>query len=126
MLKPITFTINSSINLYLFTLCSTEAGLKRIKDSKTKFKLITSKTLNKEDYFLLDESCNKLNEKQKEKLKKLNSYLGSNTEYNQNLPFAFYYTIPDNSLPILWMDKETYKNESGNISEWYGLTPRNF
>jgi hypothetical protein len=125
-IKPILWTIGSSVKPYLFTLCGTESGLEKISDHQSKFSVQTGLVLKRKDYFLLDKSCKKFSDKQKKKVEKINSQLNCSNDLNLNLPFAFYYTIPDNSLPLLWLDGDRYRNEYGQETIWYGLTPRNF
>lgn len=125
-IRPITNAIGNSVKPFLFTLCSTNSGLNKIEQAKTKFTVFSALILNKEEYFLLDDNCNKLTFNQKKKLTKINTLLGDNSEFNLNIPFAFYYTIPDNSLPLLWLDGAKYINDQGFEKEWYGLTPRSY
>ena len=62
---PLTYTMNESVRPYLFTLCSTYAGLFKIQEARSKFTVFSSYVLNERDYYLLDSTCNKLSPKQK-------------------------------------------------------------
>jgi hypothetical protein len=127
-MTPLTYTINDSVKPFLFTICSTNKGLNRIQDAKTKFRVFSSYILNDQDYFLLDETCNKLSLRQKEIVSKINNSMRELGDdfFNLNIPFAFYYSVPDNSLPLLWKDGNEYLSSNGQIKHWYGLTPRNY
>ena len=125
---PLTYSLNNSVRPYLFTICSTNSGMFRIQEAKSKFSIYSSYILNERDYFLLDDSCDKFNRKQKDTIRKINyamRELGDNF-INLNIPFAFYYSIPDNSLPILWKDGIEYEMENGQKKNWYGLIPRDY
>mgnify|MGYP001290618616 CR=1 FL=1 len=125
---PLTYTMNDSIKPYLFTLCSTYSGLFKIQEARSKFSVFSSYVLNEKDYFLLDKSCNKFNKNQKEVIDKLNNSIMDRGDefFNLNIPFAFYYSIPDNAMPMLWKDDIEYETENGQLKKWYGLTPRHY
>lgn len=125
---PLTYSLNDSVKPYLFSLCSTNSGLFKIQEARSKFSVYSSYVLNEKDFFLLDDSCKKLNAKQKESVSKINNAIMDRGDefFNLNIPFAFYYSIPDNSLPLLWKDGVEYENECGQKKNWYGLTPRHY
>ena len=125
---PLTYSMNDSIKPYLFTLCSTYSGLYKIQEARSKFSVFSSYVLNEKDYFLLDQSCSKLNKKQKEDMVRINNLIMERGDefFNLNIPFAFYYSIPDNSLPMLWKDAIEYESTDGETKQWYGLTPRHY
>jgi|GEM_PF-1880191 len=125
---PLTYLMNSSTKPYLFTLCSTNSGLFKIQEAKSKFSVVASYVLNERDYFLLHNSCRKFNDKQKEIINNINSNIMDRGDefFNLNIPFAFYYSIPDNALPMLWKDGVEYELINGQKKQWYGLTPRQY
>lgn len=127
-ITSLVYRLNNSIKPYLFTVCSTYSGIFRIQQARSKFTVFSSLILNEQDYFLLDDTCSKFDLKQKEGVEKINSNLRQlgDSFFNQNIPFAFYYSIPDNALPLLWKDKFKYNDDNGVEQEWYGLIPRDY
>lgn len=125
---PIIYSINDSVKPYLFTLCSTYSGIFKIQDAKSKFRVFSSYILNEKDYFLLEDNCKKFDDVQKKKISDINDKILDRGEeyFNLNIPFAFYYSIPDNALPLLWKDDKEYVTDEGETKRWYGLTPRNY
>ena len=113
---------------YLFTICSTIPGEKYIYASGTAFKIYSAIVLHEKDYFLLNDECKKLTNSQKNKIKKINTLLLERGQdfFNLNLPLAFYYSVPDNSLPLLWQDGTEYSIDNNDIKKWYGLMPRKY
>ena len=70
-----------------------------------------------------------MSENQKTPIEQQNSFLltGLGEELvNKNIPFAFFYSIPDNALPALWKDAVPYTDGTGLHQEWYGLLPRDY
>lgn len=125
---PVTMTINTSVRPFLFTLCATDIGLLKIQEQRSKFRVFSSIILEERNHFLLEDICNKLDENQKSYIRNINNkilYPGDH-EYNLNIPFGFYYSIPDNALPLLWKDNVEYSDDNGNRKNWFGLTPRNY
>lgn len=120
--------LNSSVKPYLYTICSTDIGVDMINNQNTSFRLYSAIRLCKKDYFLLDEECTILTIEQKNKISKINSILLNKGEevFNLNLPIAFYYSIPDNALPLLWKDGYEYSDDNNQTKKWYGLIPRDY
>jgi hypothetical protein len=83
--------------------------------------------LSKEKDHLLDPINKVLEEKEKTKIRELNHLIGivDKNKYHLGLPFAFYYSAPDNALGILWSDNTKYVNEKIE-KKWYGLIPREY
>jgi len=125
--KKISYSLNSSIKPFLFTICGTEDGIRKIDNFGSNFKVKSQILLRKDEYYLLDKSNKILLDEEKAQIRTLNFYLGitESNEYHLGLPFAFYYSTPDNSLGILWNDNTEYKMNNTN-RKWYGLVPREY
>ncbi|GAB3669394.1 hypothetical protein GCM10028791_44270 [Echinicola sediminis] len=126
-IKQVSPSLNSSIKPYLFTICGTREGIELIDGYRSNFKIKTQVILSKETDHLLDPSNKILNENEKKRIIELNQMIGivDKNKYHLGLPFAFYYSAPDNALGILWSDNTKYKNK--NIDKrWYGLIPREY
>ena len=125
--KNISSSLNSSIKPYLFTICGTNDGINYINSYGSKFKVKAQIVLTKEQYYLLDPSNKILQDEEKIQIKKLHKLIGidEKNNYHLGLPFAFYYSAPDNSLGILWSDNTDYKVNNVD-KKWYGLIPREY
>lgn len=126
-IKNISYTLNSSVKPYLFTICGTTEGIELINAYGSNFTVKSQKILTKEKYHLLDPINYILSEEEKKKIKELNKQIGidDKSKYHLGLPFAFFYSAPDNSLGILWGDNIKYK-ENNIEKKWYGLIPREY
>lgn len=127
-IKEIGYTLNSSTKPYLFTICATEMGIKKIERNNSNFKIESSIILNEKEFSLLDDQSQILSNDEKIKIKKLNAKLGilDNSNFHLGLPFAFYYSAPDNALGILWNDNTKYIDDKKNDKKWYALIPREY
>lgn len=125
---PITLVINTSVRPFLFTLCATDMGLLKIQALGSKFRIWSSIILKEKNHFLLEDDCKTLSDYQKDYVNRINKKIMNpgDHDFNLNIPFAFYYSIPDNALPLLWKDNISYADENGIIKKWYGLIPRNY
>jgi len=126
-IKNISYTLNSSIKPYLFTICGTAEGIKFINDFGSNFQIKSQVILSKERFHLLDPDNKILLEKEKKQIRELNRKLGvdEKSKYHLGLPFAFFYSTPDNSLAILWNDNNSYDAQNAS-KKWYGLIPREY
>jgi len=126
-IKNISQILNSNIQPYLFTICGTQDGLDFINNFRSNFVIKSQIILSKENDHLLDPINKVLEEHEKKKIRELNQLigLGHKNKYQLGLPFAFYYSAPDNALGILWGDGFEYLNE-GIGKKWYGLIPRDY
>lgn len=66
--------------------------------------------------------------KEKEKIKSVNSMLkkAGTFDFNLGLMIAFYFTIPNNSMPMFWKDGYSYTDRNGTTKEWKAILPRRF
>ncbi len=126
-IKVLGYSLNSSTKPYLFSICGTQKGIKKIDDYNSKFILKTSLVFDNPDDFLLANNSQTLTKKEKKTILNLHNLIGlrENNKYHLGLPLAFFYSTPDNSLGILWNDKNPY-DLNGVGKEWYGLIPRNY
>lgn len=125
--KNISYVLNASIKPYLFTIYGTSLGIETINEYGSRFKIKSQVILDKEKYYLLDSDNNVLLDKEKEEIRKLNTIFGidDKSKYHLGLPFAFFYSTPDNSLGILWNNNQNYGASSGN-KILNGLIPREY
>lgn len=126
-IKQVSPSLNSSIQPYLFTICGTQDGVDLINGYSSKFVIKSQVILSKEKDHLLDPINKVLEDKEKTKIRELNQLIGivDKNKYHLGLPFAFYYSAPDNALGILWSDNTKYVNEKVE-KKWYGLIPREY
>ncbi len=47
-------------------------------------------------------------------------------DFDLGLMIAFYFTIPNNSMPMFWKDGYTYTDKNGAIKEWKAILLRRF
>lgn len=126
-IRNISYTLNSSIKPYLFTICGTNEGIELINSYGSNFIVKSQMILTKEKHQLLDPKNKILLDHEKTRIKELNKQIGidDRSKYHLGLPFAFFYSAPDNSLGILWGDNIKY--QSNDIEKkWYGLIPREY
>jgi hypothetical protein len=67
-------------------------------------------------------------QKEKAQLKCINGKLiqvGS-AKYDKGLLLAFYYAVPNNTMPIIWKEGQKYNDNSGNTRNWFALLPRKY
>ena len=112
---------------YLFSLCASPQGIQKVRDN-TNFDVIFGQLLDESTHQFYHESCNYFTSKEKVKLEKVNSLLKrkGSFDFDLGLLIAFYFTIPNNSMPIFWKDSYTYLDKKGNKQNWKALLPRQF
>lgn len=118
--------LSSSYETYLLCLCATPSGIDNVHDN-TNFEVICGITLDEESHQCYNEKCDIFDEEEKEKLKGINDLLiKKHINFDKGLLIAFYYSVPNNTLPLIWNDGWKYKDHLGNENEWYALLPRNY
>lgn len=119
--------LGASFKAYLLCICATPQGKKHVEHNSD-MKVIECLLLEEVRSQFLNESCEVFDKDEKKDLKEINRRLNSSdfaSGYgNLGLLIAFYFTIPNNTLPFLWMDKYKYRNESGVEKSWFALLPR--
>lgn len=112
---------------YLFSLCASPQGLSNV-ESNTNFKVIYGQLLEASQHQYYSEECTFFDSKEKAKLISVNGQLKNPNAYDFDLGLmlAFYFTIPNNAMPIFWKDNYNYTDRSGNKKQWTALLPRRF
>lgn len=127
--------INNRLNLilkpshktYLLSICATPEGIENI-ESNSNFKVLTGVKLDKENFQFTDNDCNTFSPKEKTVLNELNHKLNPDgrNDYNKGLLLAFYNSTPNNCMPIIWRDKQSYQDSKNKSRKWVALLPRDF
>jgi hypothetical protein len=127
--KYINNTLNTvipqDVEYSLFTLFSTISGVQNITNKTNVASVRSLFTITEEESILSDQnkifSC-----KEKERIKKANELLGSGTsDFDYYFLFGFYYSMPNNSLQLLWKNNFKYENRGTN-KVWHALLPREY
>jgi hypothetical protein len=121
--QKLNLLLNPSYVTYLLTICATPEGISKVEE-ETNFSVINGILLEENIYQNYTENCNNFTHKEKEKLKFLNNRLKNNVgaDYDRGLLVTFFYSPPNNSMPILW--KDGYKYDNGK--QWCALIPRQY
>jgi len=111
---------------FLLSLCATPQGIKNVTDN-TNFQVLPGIILEEESQHYSDKS-NIFTSREKEKVKAVNAKLkkAGTFDFDLGLMLAFYFTIPNNSMPIFWKEGYPYIDAHGNKKEWEALLPRKF
>lgn len=117
--------LNASHNAYLYCICGTFDGLKLINDN-TSFKASAVNVLYRDKDYYTDKDCNYFSNAEKLTIsEKIDLLKSRNAKYDLGLLIAFEYSIPNNSMPLLW--KHGFKYNVDNIEkEWHALLPRDY
>lgn len=118
--------IKPSHEPYLLSLCATPQGLERV-EKNTHFKVMPGIILNEEYQHYSDDS-KVFSKEEKQKIIRANNLLKKQGgyDYDLGLLLAFYFTIPNNSMPIFWKDDYEYVDDKGTTKQWTALLPRRF
>jgi len=119
--------LNPSHKPYLLTLCGTPQGLSHVQDT-TNFKTMCELILSERDFQHYSTNSTAFNGDEKEFLIKTNGLLSSpgDEEYDKGLLIAFYFTVPNNTMPIIWKDQYPYVDKNGQAKHWFALLPRRY
>lgn len=125
--EKLNLALNPSHIPYLFTICATSEGINNVTNN-TNFKVLNGIELTEDLYQHYTDVCHYFNPTEKNKLIQLNNLLKDKNafDYDRGLLIVFYYSVPNNSMPILWKDGYKYVDENGNKKIWYALLPRQF
>ncbi len=125
--------INDKLNLLLspshsailLTICATPNGIKKIRENSN-FKVLTGVTIQEERYQYYSTKCHYFDDVEKRAIKELNSKLKdpAKQDYDRGFLIAFYYSVPNNTMPIIWKDNYKYVTKDGGTSTWFALLPR--
>ncbi len=127
ILEKLNLILNPSHKPYLLTICATSEGLEKV-NSETNFEVINGIELTESEYQHYNDKCKKLNTKLKTKLTSLNDRLKTKNkkDYDRGLLIVFFYSPPNNTMPILWKEGYKYVNDAGENKEWFSLIPRQY
>jgi len=127
ILEKLNLVINPSHKPYLLTICATSEGMKKVS-TETNFKVINGIELLEKNYQHYTTDCNKFSQKFKTKLITLNNKLKKThkLDYDRGLLVTFFYSPPNNSMPILWKDGYSYSDKNGEEKKWFALIPREY
>lgn len=120
--------LNPSHTGYLLCLCATPQGIKKIKENTT-ISVIAGVILKENTHQHLNDKCNNFDNTEKNFLRDLNARLQDPDRgyyANLGLLLAFYFTVPNNTLPFIWKDKTDYIDLSGIRRKWRALLPREY
>lgn len=119
--------LNPSYDTYLLTVCATAEGMNKV-ETETNFRVITGLVLLEETYNHYSMSCSYFSEKEKLKLIQLNNLLkvAGKEDFDLGFLISFYYSPPNNSMPILWKEDFSYSDLKGKQKSWQALIPRSY
>jgi len=127
ILNKLNLVLNPSHKPYLLTICATSEGLQKVS-SETNFKVINGVELLENNYQHYTTECNKFSNRLKTRLINLNNKLKKphRLDYDRGLLVTFFYSPPNNSMPILWKEGYPYINNKGVEKKWFALIPREY
>lgn len=120
--------LNPSHNAYLLCLFATPQGIKQVEDT-TNVTVMACSILGESSHQCLNPKCDIFPTNDKRFLTNLNSSLHDpSTGYYANfgLLLAFYFAVPNNTMPIIWKHGARYSDESGTSKTWCALLPRDY
>jgi hypothetical protein len=108
------------------SLCATPNGIQNVKDN-THFEVMPGVILEEKLQHYSDSST-LFNQKEKAMILEVNNLLKKqgSFDFDLGLLIAFYFTIPNNAMPIFWKDDYKYTDKDGNTKKWVALLPRKF
>lgn len=111
---------------YLLSLCATPLGIQNVIDN-THFQVLPGIVLGEEHQHYHEQSS-VFTTLEKEKIKSVNNILkkAGAFDFDLGLMLAFYFTIPNNTMPIFWKDGYPYVDTNGSSRIWEALLPRRF
>lgn len=117
--------ISPSHEAFLFTLCSTPQGMTHVENN-TNFKVIAGRILSEDRFQYLHDKCNVFDSSEKDYLKTLRVSLSSSaSDYDLGLLLAFWFTVPNNTMPFIWNNGYGY-SDNGVQKKWLALLPREY
>lgn len=127
ILEKLNLMLSPSHKPYLLTICATPEGIHKVQ-KETNFNIINGILLEENKYQYNSSNCTFFNSKEKDKLFKLNEQLKKphKPDYDKGLLVTFFYSPPNNSMPILWKDQYPYVNQKGETKKWHALIPREY
>lgn len=119
--------LNPSHEAFLLSLCATPQGLEYVKRN-TNFDTICSLILNETEYQHYNSKSCIFNAREREIMMDINDGLkgSGRTLFDKGLLIAFYYAVPNNTMPFIWKDNYNYIDKKGNTKSWFALLPREY
>jgi hypothetical protein len=109
---------------FLFSICGTPAGINRVRQN-SRFDVICALELRDDEFNHYHDSNTAFSSKEKEQLRRLNGLLGQNS-FDLGLLLAFYYSTPNNTMPLIWKEGWKYTDDKERPDSWFALLPRSF
>lgn len=127
IINKVNLIISPSHNPILLTLCATPEGINKVIN-ETNFTVITGIKLSEDTYQHYSDQCKFFTKSEKYIIKTENQKLKNpnKKDYDRGLLISFYYSVPNNSMPIVWKDGYEYTDEKGRQKNWQALLPREF
>lgn len=119
--------LNPSHNAFLLSLCGTPQGIQNIK-ANTNFQVICHLNLDEEKYQHYSCKSTIFNDEERKHIKQINDMLSSQRDliFDKGLLIAFYYTVPNNTMPFIWKDNHSYTDPKRGSKNWFALLPRKY
>jgi hypothetical protein len=127
ILNKLNLVINPSHKPYLLTICATSEGIQKVSN-ETNFKVINGIELRSDNFQHYSTDCKTFTDKLKTKLIELNGRLKKqgSLDYDRGLLVSFFYSPPNNSMPIIWKEGYPYLDKKGKEKKWFALIPRQY
>lgn len=127
ILSKLNQVLSPSHKPYLFSLCASPQGIQNIRGN-TNFNVIYGQLLEETSHQFYSENCELFDSKEKEQIRLVNNQLkkAGAFDFDLGLLLAFYFTIPNNAMPIFWKDNYIYTDKLGQQKQWTALLPRRF
>lgn len=119
--------LNPSHKAYLLCICATPDGKNKV-ENESGFEILCHELLIEDSHQYFSEKCKIFTEDEKRSLKTINEALSSKKtiQYDKGLLIAFYYSVPNNTMPIIWKDNYPFLNYRGERKKWVALMPREY
>ena len=124
--NTLNYFLNPSHSAFLLSLCGTPQGLQHVQKN-TNFTPVCHFVLDEEHYQHYRRS-RIFSDTERRMINSINNMLkGKNEEpFDKALLIAFYYSVPNNTMPLIWKDKYRYITRRGKSDNWYALLPRKY
>jgi len=106
----------------LFSVCATSTGIEAVRGFST-FEVLCAMELNEADFNYYHPENLAFTSEEREQIQVLNEQLGENF-FVMGLLLAFYYSAPDNTMPLIWREEYNYIDQDNVDQSWFGLFPR--
>lgn len=116
-----------SHNAFLLSLCATPQGIQNVT-AKTNFRVIPHLVLNDPEFQHYSDKSRIFNNRERTTIKETNDMLHDSRGniFDRGLLIAFYYSVPNNTMPLIWKDNYEYSDRKGNRRKWFALLPRHY